>query len=111
MSDVNIRIRDEEELPENNKEQMKMVSSTTYGDTQRQEDFFDIEMQKRRWKNRRRMAWISLGSMIGVTLILLFVPIPDGRLKILAEAITWFYLAATSIIGAYMGFTTWASRK
>ena len=66
---------------------------------------------KERWKNRRRMAWTSLIAMIVVTMMLLFAPIPDSRLKILADPLTWFFFSMASIIGAYMGFTTWASKK
>ena len=66
---------------------------------------------KVRWKNRRRMAWTSLISMLVVTLLLLFGPIPDSRLKILADPLTWFFFSMASVIGAYMGFTTWASKK
>ena len=64
-----------------------------------------------RWKNRRKMAWVSLLSMVLVTFLLMFGPIPDSRLKILSEPLTWFYFAMASVIGAYMGFTTWADRS
>ena len=67
---------------------------------------------KVRWKNRRRMAWMSLISMILVTYLILFTNLcPPERLKILSEVITWYYFASASVIGAYMGFTTWASRS
>jgi len=69
------------------------------------------EMERNKWRGRRKMAWISLWAMVIVTISLLIFPIPDSRLTILAEPITWFYFSMTSIIGAYMGFTTWASRK
>jgi len=46
-----------------------------------------------------------------VTAALLFAPISEVRIKTLSEPITWFYFAMASIIGAYMGFTTWASKK
>jgi len=49
-----------------------------------QKSFLNIEMEKRKWKNRRKMAWISLVAMIVVTIILLFAPIPETRLKILS---------------------------
>jgi uncharacterized membrane protein len=72
----------------------------------------DIDAEKRRWQNRRRMAWVSLVSMIGVTVLILFTNIvPVERLNVLSEVITWFYFCCASVIGAYMGFTTWASRK
>ena len=67
---------------------------------------------KMRWKNRRRMAWLSLISMIVVTVLILFTEfVSIERLKVLSEVITWFYFCCASIIGAYMGFTTWASRR
>jgi hypothetical protein len=108
MGNVNIRIRDEEEDPKETKP-MKMGSYTN-GDEIRQEKFLDLELEKRKWKNRRKMAWVSLVAMIVITLALLFAPIPEGRLKIIAEPVIWSYFAFTSVIGAYMGFTTYAMK-
>jgi len=72
----------------------------------------DIEAERARWKNRRRMAWISLISMILVTCLILFTDlVEESRLQILTEVITWFYFSCASIIGMYMGATTWASVK
>ena len=69
-------------------------------------------MERKRWKNRRRMAWLSLISMLGVTGVILFSELVEiERLKVLSDVITWFYFSCASIIGAYMGFTTWASKK
>jgi len=109
MGDVNIRIRDDEELDTEAKKPMKMGSYTN-GDETRQEKFLDLELEKRKWKNRRKMAWVSLVAMNVITLILLFAPIPPDRLKIIAEPIIWSYFAFTSVIGAYMGFTTYAMK-
>lgn len=58
-----------------------------------------------RWKHRRRMAYISLASMLIVTYILLF-KIPPEKLAPLTEVINWFYITMGSIVGAYMGFAT-----
>jgi len=69
------------------------------------------EMERNKWRGRRKMGWVSLISILVVTLLLLFAPISEERLKILSEPLTWFYFAMASVIGAYMGFTTWASRK
>ena len=69
------------------------------------------EMERNKWRGRRTMARISLWSMIIMAFVLLFAPIPEARLKILADPITWFFFSMTSVIGAYMGFTTWASKK
>jgi hypothetical protein len=59
------------------------------------------------WKNRRRMAWISLISIFVITLLVFFV-VPEHRLKLLSDVITWFYFTMASVVGGYMGFTTWA---
>jgi len=68
--------------------------------------------RKVRWKNRRRMAWISLISMILVTYAILFTNLcPESKLAIVGEVITWYYFASASVIGAYMGLTTWAHIK
>jgi len=70
------------------------------------------ELMKNRWKNRRRMAWLSLVSIILVTMLILFTEIVQiERLKVLTEVITWFYFSCASVIGMYMGATTWASIK
>lgn len=70
-----------------------------------------IDAEKRRWQNRRRMAWVSLTSMIAITVLILFSNfVSIEKLKVLSEVITWFYFCSASVIGAYMGFTTWASK-
>jgi len=67
------------------------------------------KLENRKWKHRRRMAYISLVSIIVVTL-LVFFSVDSERLEILKEPITWFYFSMASIVGAYMGFSTWASK-
>jgi len=61
-----------------------------------------------RSKNRRRMAWISLVAMLIVTGYAMGI-VPIERLEKLEVVITWFYMSCASVIGAYMGFTTWAA--
>lgn len=60
-----------------------------------------------RFMSRRNMAWVSLISMIIVTLLMMFV-VPPERIKVLESVITWFYMGVTTVIGAYMGTTTYA---
>ena len=67
---------------------------------------------KVRWTNRRRMAWASLLSIIFFSFLIFFTNlIPESRLAILQEPITWFYFCLSGVIGSYMGLTTWASIK
>ena len=60
---------------------------------------------KSRWQNRRRMAWISLSSILVVTILAFFV-VAESRLKLLGDVINMFYLSMASIVGAYVGFAT-----
>ena len=64
-----------------------------------------------RFKNRRRMGWLAIGSMVDFTGILLTPIVDVERIQALDEVFSVFYLAMASIVGAYMGFTTWASKK
>ncbi|CAB4141265.1 hypothetical protein UFOVP410_104 [uncultured Caudovirales phage] len=58
-----------------------------------------------RWKHRRRMAYISLLSILIVTYFLMF-KIPIEKIKVLENVVTWYYITMSSIIGAYLGFAT-----
>jgi len=69
------------------------------------------EIERNKWRGRRKMGWLSLISMIVMTFLLVLGMVPDERIKVLAEPLMWFYLAMTSVIGTYMGVTTYASLK
>ena len=65
----------------------------------------DNKPPKSRWKNRRRMAWLSLISILIVTILAFFI-VAESRLKLLGDVINMFYLTMASIVGAYVGFAT-----
>lgn len=69
-----------------------------------------VEAANYMWRNRRRMAWLSFVSILAVT-GLCFFWVDIERLEKLETVITWFYMAMASIVGAYMGFSTYASVK
>ena len=58
-------------------------------------------------RNKRRMAWIALLSILVVTGLMMFV-VDMERLDKLSDVVVWFYFSMASIIGAYMGMPTWA---
>lgn len=60
------------------------------------------DLEDRRWQHRRRMAYLSIYTMICMTVAILVWDKP-----IIEPA---FY-AFASLVGAYMGFSTWASKK
>lgn len=64
-----------------------------------------------RFKNRRRMAWMAMVAMVGFTAILLSPAITEEKIKALDGVFGAFYFAMASVVGAYMGFTTWANKN
>jgi len=70
-----------------------------------------IKLDKIKWENRRRMAWVSLFAIIAQTLLLIFLPnslLSNEKIVVMKEPLTWAYWCEASVILAYMGFTTWA---
>jgi uncharacterized membrane protein YhaH (DUF805 family) len=70
-----------------------------------------IAWQTRRWKNRRRMAWLAMLNLTAIVLLYFFAPIPDARLTIIAEPLAMITFGFVGIVGAYMGFTTFEKYK
>jgi len=72
--------------------------------------FHDNPNHPSRWRHRRRMAYISLYSMLAATVYALGPWIPETRLDKLSSIIEWFYFAMASVVGAYMGFASWSGK-
>ena len=68
------------------------------------------------WKNRRRMAYISLASNIVFVLLAFAGIIPLGvfelitidKFRIFIDLIQVYLVTSSSIIAAYIGFATWS---
>lgn len=58
-----------------------------------------------RWKNRRRMAWLAMIAGLAYPLLVLFTE--SDQLGAIAAQ---FYLFAGSIVGCYIGFSTFDDR-
>ena len=58
------------------------------------------------WKNRRRMAWLSLCTMVVFVSLLTLDWIPVERVTTLEPIITTFLYVLGGVIVAYMGFTS-----
>jgi len=71
----------------------------------------EIDITKNRFKNRRRMAWLAVWSMVIFTAIMMSNLVDIERIKAIDSVMEMFYIAMASIVGAYMGFTTWATKK
>ena len=71
----------------------------------------ELEMQEEKADAQRRMAWVSLISMLVFTGFV-FLPIfPDSRIQALADLFGLFYIGMAGVGGAYMGMTAYMSKK
>ena len=67
-------------------------------------------------KSRKHLAQLRLARYsliaIGIYTLLLFMPfISDEIIAQISNILDLFYISLCSVVGAYMGFTSWASRK
>lgn len=66
----------------------------------------EVGIPKARWKNMRRMAWLSLiAGLLYPALLLLGV---QG--ETLVGVAPSFYMFVSAVVGAYMGFSTWGDK-
>lgn len=71
----------------------------------------EAEAKEEKSDAQKRMAWLSLISMVVFTAAV-FLPIfPDSRIKALADLFGLFYIGMAGVVGAYMGMTAYMSRK
>lgn len=68
------------------------------------------EVYEQRAVNRRLMAWLSLVALIGSGFALMFF-VPESRLNQLDGLLELYWIALGSVVGAYVGISTWMSRK
>lgn len=61
-------------------------------------------------RTRKQMAWTALVSCIVAVLLLMFV-VPESRIGVIGEVMTWFFFIMGSIVGSYIGFTSFDGGK
>jgi cytochrome bd-type quinol oxidase subunit 2 len=70
----------------------------------------EAQAYERKAVNRRRMAWVSLVAMIATAAAILFV-VPETKLDRIKDMLDLYWIALGSIVGAYVGISTWMSKK
>jgi hypothetical protein len=68
------------------------------------------ELYEKKAVNRRKMAWLSLITLIISGFCVLFI-VPETRLKNLGGLIELYFISLASITGAYVGISTWMSKR
>ena len=73
--------------------------------------FNEIEIKNRKMESQKRMAWFSL-FMIAIVTVFVFTPfVSETRVSALSDLLGLFYISCAGITGAYVGVTSWMSRK
>jgi hypothetical protein len=83
----------------------------TKSELDRRERIINIERRESRMASQKKMAWLSMATMTGFTIILFTPLVPVDRVLALSELLDLFYVGQASVVGAYMGFTAWQSDK
>lgn len=71
----------------------------------------ELELREEKADSQKKMAWVSMFSMILFTAFLFSPILSDSRVSALADLLGLFYIAQAGVVGAYMGVTAWMSRK
>lgn len=74
------------------------------------QEMLELELREEKADAHRRMAWVSMISMIIFTIVLFLPIVSESRVAALADLLGLFYIAQAGIVGAYMGVTAWMSK-
>lgn len=83
----------------------------TKGDIEKSNELLELELREEKADSQRRMAWVSIFSMIVFTLLLFSPAVSETRVSALADLLGLFYIAQAGVVGAYMGVTAWMSKS
>lgn len=86
------------------------TGDVTADEIDRVRNIVEVEILGQRAHTQRKMAWMSMISMVVFTLILFSPLVSDSRVSALADLLGLFFIAQAGIVGAYMGVTAWMSR-
>jgi|TARA_R110002020_G_scaffold54278_1_gene151500 hypothetical protein len=85
--------------------------TVTDAEIARSKEMLELELREEKSEAQKRMAWLSIASMIIFSACLFMPIVPESRVDALGEILGLFYIAQAGIVGAYMGVTAWMSRK
>ena len=77
----------------------------------RNQELVEIELREEKADSQRRMAWVSLRSMVVFSLFPLMPFVPESRLSTLASLSDMLFLSQASIVGLYFGATAYMSKS
>ena len=83
----------------------------TEDEINRKERMLEIELREEKAESQKKMAWVAMLMMIGLSVYLFTPMVSDTRVQALADLLGLFYIAQTGIVAAYMGATAYMAGK
>ena len=77
----------------------------------RNQELVEIELREEKADSQRRMAWVSLSSMVVYALLRLMPFIPESRLSTMASLSDMLFLSQAIIVGLYFGATAYMAKR
>ena len=77
----------------------------------RNQELVEIELREEKADSQRRMAWVSLSSMVVYSILPLLSFVPESRLSTLASLSDMLFLSQASIVGLYFGATAYMAKR
>ena len=75
------------------------------------ERMLEIELREEKAESQKKMAWVAMLMMIGLSVYLFTPMVSDTRVQALADLLGLFYIAQTGVVAAYMGATAYMAGK
>ena len=83
----------------------------TEDEINRKERMLEIELREEKAESQKKMAWVAMLMMIGLSVYLFTPMVSDTRVQALADLLGLFYIAQTGVVAAYMGATAYMAGK
>lgn len=87
-----------------------MANSDADIDNDGKVDERELKLFNLKAKTQREMAWIALAAIVAMGVIVSFA-IPIDRLVAIGDKLDWFWISLGSIVGAFVGVTTFMNKK
>jgi hypothetical protein len=83
----------------------------TNGEIGKHERLLRIENWDKQQDQQRHMAWVAMGSMVALTLVLILPILPTDRIEALNGLMTMFYTAQAAVVAAFMGASAYVRTR
>ena len=85
--------------------------TVTNGEINRHEKLLRIDNWDKQQDQQRHMAWVAMGSMVVLTVMMLLPIISTERVEAINGLMTMFYTAQAAVVAAFMGASAYVRTR